>query len=152
MKQIDIVLHLKEKGAYSHRVSTVRVLETHISWIFLTGKYVYKVKKETKFGRILDFSSLRLRKHFCKKEVMLNRPLCGKMYQGIVKVVKTDDNIEVTRYILPYDVIILDYKMPKANAVEVANNILSLNPRQRIVIATADIHDAVNEFPNKIEW
>ena len=74
MKQIDIALHLKEKGAFPHRVSTVRVLETHISWVLLTGKYVYKVKKEVKFGRILDFSTLSLRKYFCQKEVMLNRP------------------------------------------------------------------------------
>lgn len=47
-------------------------------------------------------------------------------------------NIEVTRYILPYDVVILDYKMPKVIGVRMANNILSLNPRQRIVIATPD--------------
>ncbi len=95
MKQIDIALHLKDKGAFPHRVSTVRVLETHISWVLLTGKYVYKVKKEVKFGRILDFSSLRLRKHFCQKEVMLNRPLCGKMYQGVVKVVKIDHKYKI---------------------------------------------------------
>ena len=88
MKQIDIFLHLKEKGAFPHRVSNVRVLETHISWVLLTGKYVYKVKKAVKFGRILDFSTLSLRKYFCQKEVMLNRPLCGKMYQGVVKIVK----------------------------------------------------------------
>ena len=95
MKQIDIALHLKEKGAFPHRVSTVRVLETHISWVLLTGKYVYKVKKEVKFGRILDFSTLSLRKYFCQKEVMLNRPLCGKMYQGVVKIVKIDHKYKI---------------------------------------------------------
>ncbi|MFZ0404430.1 MAG: hypothetical protein WAL79_01285 [Nitrososphaeraceae archaeon] len=95
MKQIDIALHLMEKGAFPHRVSTVRVLETHISWVLLTGKYVYKVKKEVKFGRILDFSTLSLRKYFCQKEVMLNRPLCGKMYQGVVKIVKIDHKYKI---------------------------------------------------------
>lgn len=95
MKQIDIALHLKEKGAFPHRVSTVRVLETHISWVLLTGKYVYKVKKEVKFGGILDFSTLSLRKYFCQKEVMLNRPLCGKMYQGVVKIVKIDHKFKI---------------------------------------------------------
>ena len=95
MKQIDIALHLKEKGAFPHRVSNVRVLETHISWVLLTGKYVYKVKKAVKFGRILDFSTLSLRKYFCQKEVMLNRPLCGKMYQGVVKIVKIDHKYKI---------------------------------------------------------
>ena len=95
MKQIDIALHLKEKGAFPHRVSTVIVLETHISLVLLTGKYVYKVKNEVKFGRILDFSTLSLRKYFCQKEVMLNRPLCGKMYQGVVKIVKIDHKYKI---------------------------------------------------------
>ncbi|MGB8165054.1 MAG: hypothetical protein WCF14_08590, partial [Nitrososphaeraceae archaeon] len=95
MKQIDIALHLKDKGAFPHRVSNVRVLETHISWVLLTGKYVYKVKKAVKFGRILDFSTLSLRKYFCQKEVMLNRPLCGKMYQGVVKIVKIDHKYKI---------------------------------------------------------
>jgi len=52
MKQIDIALYLKDKGVFPHRVSTVKVLETHISRVLLTGKYVYKVKKAVKFGRI----------------------------------------------------------------------------------------------------
>jgi aminoglycoside phosphotransferase family enzyme len=50
MKLIDMALHLKEKGAFPHRVSTVRVLETHISWVLLTGKYWYKRKKEVKLN------------------------------------------------------------------------------------------------------
>jgi len=95
MKQLDIALHLKDKKAFPHRVSTVRILETHISWVLLTGKYVYKVKKEVKFGRILDFSTLSLRKLFCQKEVMLNRQLCGKMYQSVVKVVKIDHKFKI---------------------------------------------------------
>jgi aminoglycoside phosphotransferase family enzyme len=95
MKQIDIALHFTDKEVFPHRVSTVRVIETHISWVLLTGKYVYKIKKEVKFGRILNFSTLSLRKYFCQKEVMLNRPLCGKMYQGIVKVVKIDHKFKI---------------------------------------------------------
>ena len=55
MKQIDIALHLKDKEVYPHRVSTVRVLETHISWVLLTGKYVYKVKKQLNLAEFLTF-------------------------------------------------------------------------------------------------
>ena len=73
MEQMDVALHLKKKEAFPHKVSTVTVPETHISWLVLTSKFVYKIKKDVKFGRILDFSSLSLRKHYCQKEVMLNR-------------------------------------------------------------------------------
>jgi aminoglycoside phosphotransferase family enzyme len=95
LNQKDIVLHLKKKESFPHIVSKVRVLETYISWIFLTGKYAYKVKKQVKFGKIIDFSNLRLRKKFCQKEVSLNRQLCGRMYQGIVKIIKTDSKFKI---------------------------------------------------------
>jgi aminoglycoside phosphotransferase family enzyme len=85
--QQDIVRWLKEADVYPHPVTRVKVIETHISWIFLTGRHVYKVKKAVKFGNILDFSRLYLRKKFCEQEVRLNRQLCGNMYQGIVKVI-----------------------------------------------------------------
>jgi uncharacterized protein len=69
------------------KVKHVTIIETHISWIYLTGKYAYKVKKELKFGEILDFSNLALRKKYCQKEIVLNKPLCGNMYQSVVKLV-----------------------------------------------------------------
>ena len=89
LRQQKVVLILeKEEYAYPHKVSKIRMKETHISWIFLTGLYVYKIKKQLKFGKILDFSTLKLRKKFCQKEVILNKLLCGDMYQGVVKIVK----------------------------------------------------------------
>ena len=89
LRQQKVVLILeKEENVYPHKVSKIRMEETHISWIFLTGLYAYKIKKQLKFGKILDFSTLKLRKKFCQKEVVLNKFLCGDMYQGVVKIVK----------------------------------------------------------------
>jgi uncharacterized protein len=89
LRQQKVVLILeKEENAYPHKVSKIRMEETHISWIFLTGLYAYKIKKQLKFGKILDFSTLKLRKKFCQKEVVLNKFLCRDMYQGVVKIVK----------------------------------------------------------------
>jgi aminoglycoside phosphotransferase family enzyme len=86
--QIELISSLsKNRGAYPHKVSKVTVEETHISWILLTGQFAYKIKKELKFGHILDFSTLALRKKFCQKEVDINRVLCGEMYRDVVKVV-----------------------------------------------------------------
>jgi aminoglycoside phosphotransferase family enzyme len=78
---------LKNKKIYPHQTSKkIKLQETHISWIFLTGRYAYKVKKELKFGNVLDFSSLSLRRKFCQKEVDLNKILCPEMYEGVVKI------------------------------------------------------------------
>jgi uncharacterized protein len=96
-----ISLLRKNSDAYPHEVSKVELEETHISWVILTGKYVYKIKKELKFGHILDFSTLALRKKFCQKEVDINKVLCGDMYKGVIKVVKEkreqdgDDRIRI---------------------------------------------------------
>jgi aminoglycoside phosphotransferase family enzyme len=86
--QQNIILQLKKSTAYSHSVYRIKVLETHISWLLLTGSLVYKIKKEVKFGNILDFSTLGLRKKFCQKEYKLNRILCGDMYQSVVKIIQ----------------------------------------------------------------
>jgi aminoglycoside phosphotransferase family enzyme len=87
--QVELISLLsKNRGAYRHEVSKITVEETHISWVILTGKFAYKIKKELKFGQILDFSTLSLRKKFCQKEVDINKVLCGDMYMAVAKIVK----------------------------------------------------------------
>jgi hypothetical protein len=96
-KQEDIIAYLKNGNSYPHPTSYIKVIETHISWVFLTGRHAYKVKKAVRFGSILDFSRLYLRKKFCQKEVQLNRPLCGNMYQGVVKIVDEDNCVKIVK-------------------------------------------------------
>ena len=73
-------------AAYPHPVTSVTLIETHISWVFLTGDYVYKVKKPVNFG-FLDFSSLERRRHFCEEEVRLNRRFAPTLYLNAVPIV-----------------------------------------------------------------
>jgi hypothetical protein len=63
----------------------VELVETHISYLFLTGAFVYKVKKPVDFG-FLDFTTLEKRRHFCQQEVLLNRRLSPDVYLGLVEV------------------------------------------------------------------
>ncbi len=77
---------LLSPAAYPHPVTSVRLIETHISWVFLTGDYVYKVKKPVNFG-FLDFSSLERRRHFCEEEVRLNRRFAPTLYLDAVPIV-----------------------------------------------------------------
>jgi aminoglycoside phosphotransferase family enzyme len=82
---------LLNKQAYPHRVSMIQTEDTHISWIFLAGSFAYKIKKQVKFGRVLDFSTLSLRRKYCYKEVELNRKLCRDMYFGVVRIISVPD-------------------------------------------------------------
>jgi len=65
--------------------STVELRETHISWVFLTGDQVFKVKKSVDFG-FLDWSSLEQRRAACEAEVRLNERLAAQTYLGVVPV------------------------------------------------------------------
>jgi aminoglycoside phosphotransferase family enzyme len=85
--QSRVYTGLLSKDAYPHEAPNIQPENTHISWIFLAGPYAYKVKRQIKFGGILDFSTLRLRKKYCYKEVELNRRLCKSLYLGVVGIV-----------------------------------------------------------------
>ena len=76
---------LRRPGAWSHAVAGVTLIETHISWVFLTGDYAYKIKKPVDFG-FLDFSTLEKRRHCCEEEVRLNRRLAPTVYLDVVPV------------------------------------------------------------------
>ena len=85
MLQSEIVNALRNPEAYDEEVDYIRVLQTHISYIFLTGRYAYKIKKPVNFG-FLDFTTLDKRRFYCEEEVRLNRRLCGDMYIGVLPI------------------------------------------------------------------
>jgi len=76
---------LFDPDAYPHAVGQIQLIETHISWVFLTGEYVYKIKKPVDLG-FLDFSSLERRKFFCEEELRLNQRTSEAFYLGIVPI------------------------------------------------------------------
>lgn len=65
----------------------VRVIHTHISWVFIASPFIFKVKKPVNLG-FLDFSSLEKRRYFCQREVELNRRLAPETYLGVVPIYK----------------------------------------------------------------
>ena len=70
-----LVQALLRPGAYpvEARPSRVELVETHVSYLFLTGSYVYKVKKPVDYG-FLDFTTLERRRHFCHQEATAEPP------------------------------------------------------------------------------
>ena len=75
---------------YPHHPTQVELRQTHISYVFLAGEYVYKVKKPVRFT-FLDYSSLDKRYHFCQEEVRLNRRLAPTVYLGVVPIIKREE-------------------------------------------------------------
>ncbi|RMF91404.1 MAG: hypothetical protein D6733_01215 [Methanobacteriota archaeon] len=81
----EVVEALHSPEAYDEEVTAVEMVQTHISFVFLTDRYVYKVKKPVDFG-FLDYTTLEKRRYFCEEEIRRNRPLCGDMYLGVVAI------------------------------------------------------------------
>ncbi len=85
---------LRRPQAYNHPVDTVEVLETHISWVLLTGPIAYKIRKPVDLG-FVDFSSLELRLRDCREELRLNRRLVQDLYLGLAAVVGTGEGLRL---------------------------------------------------------
>jgi aminoglycoside phosphotransferase family enzyme/predicted kinase len=78
-----LIAALQRPDAYPHAVSgPIRVAETHISWVVLTGEFAYKIKKPIKLS-FLDYSTLERRHLLCQEELRLNRRLAPGLYLGV---------------------------------------------------------------------
>jgi len=85
----EFVNFLLQPAAYTPEPSAVKLVQTHISYVFITDDLVYKFKKPVDFG-FLDFTSLPKRRHFCQQELLLNRRLCPAIYLDLVALSKTE--------------------------------------------------------------
>jgi hypothetical protein len=94
MNQGMLFDHLKNPTFYGPHVTSVQLLQTHISYVALTGVYAYKVKKPVNFG-FLDFSTLDKRKYFCDEELRLNRRLSPDIYLDVIPITQTDTTLEL---------------------------------------------------------
>lgn len=74
-----------------------RIAETHISYVFLKGDEVYKVKKSVDFG-FLDFSSKKKRKAMCILEKELNERFCKGIYLDVLKIVRKEKSFDLVKY------------------------------------------------------
>lgn len=88
---MSLLKNLKHASHYDHPVTGFEVIETHISWVLLTGEYAYKIKKPVNFG-FLDFSTLEKRRYYCEEELRLNRRLAPQIYQSVVCLTGTEDH------------------------------------------------------------
>ncbi|MDT7042993.1 AAA family ATPase [Candidatus Nitronereus thalassa] len=85
-----LIQALMDPSVYPHPVTKIEVLETHISWVLLTGPFAYKIKKPVNLG-FVDFSTLPLRHHACKEELRLNGRMAPQLYLDIIPISGTPE-------------------------------------------------------------
>ncbi len=82
---MSLIQALQNPAAYPHPVDKIELIETHISWILLTGQYAYKIKKNVRFS-FLDFSTLEKRHFYCLEELRFNSRFAPDLYLDVVPV------------------------------------------------------------------
>jgi len=87
-----MVQALLDPKAYPDASQRVELVQTQMSFVFLTDNYVYKVKKPVNLG-YLDYTTLGKRHFYCQREVELNRRLCPTVYLGVVPITRDKGNI-----------------------------------------------------------
>jgi aminoglycoside phosphotransferase family enzyme len=80
--------------AYPHKPQKIELVQTQMSFIFLAGEYVYKIKKPVNLG-YLDYTTLEKRHFFCHQELELNRRLCPDAYLAVVPIVEEKGGLRV---------------------------------------------------------
>jgi len=70
------------------------LIQTHISWVLLDGKFAFKIKKPVRFS-FVDYSTIEKRKYFCERENQINSMLCPDLYLGVVPICKTQEKVSL---------------------------------------------------------
>lgn len=105
--------HLKamiDDKTFNEKIEEIK--ETHISYIFLTKNFAYKIKKDIMFP-FLDYSTLEKREFYCKEEFRINKLLCPDMYLRVSAMIKEGSGLILSDTGLPLDYTIVMKRMPE---------------------------------------
>ena len=100
---IDMFVDLMDPSAYPEKTEKVKLVQTHISNVFICDEFVYKIKKPVNFG-FLNFSTMEKRKHYCNKEIELNSRFSDDVYLGVYPV-----TFDGSKYSIDQDGDVVDY-------------------------------------------
>jgi len=137
----ELVKALLKSGAYPEAPEHIELVQTQMSFLFLTDDYVYKVKKPVNLG-YLDYTTLEKRHFYCQREVELNRRLCPEAYLGVVPISQKGDNIFVGERgeIIEYAVKMCRLPQEAMMDVLLANNQVSSEMVANVAQKLAEFH------------
>ena len=89
-----VVAALSRPAAFPDDPVVVELRETHMSWVFLTERFAYKLKKPLRYA-MLDHRTAARRRRACQEELRLNRRLAPAVYLGVLPVVRADGGLAI---------------------------------------------------------
>ena len=137
----EFVSALLSPVAYPEPTASVELIQTDISFVFITDNFAYKVKKPVIYD-YLDFSTREKRRYFCEREVVLNRRLCLDVYIGVVAITRDGDSIKIDGTGETIDYAVKMMRLPADGMMDVrleAGNVTSRDVA-KIALKLADFH------------
>ena len=140
----ELIEALLKPSVYPHPVEKIELLETHISWVILTGEKVYKIKKTMDFG-FLNFTELSDRKRFCELEVQLNQRLAPKLYETVIPISGSPNNPILNDHSAPIEHAIVMHQFPQENMLDAISSSgkLTLEPLLDVAEQLANFHQDI---------
>jgi aminoglycoside phosphotransferase family enzyme len=163
-EEIDHIVLPGESGAHLRKPD---LIETHISWVFLSDQFVYKIKKPIRYS-FLDFSTIELRKYYCEREIELNKRLTENIYLDVQPIRKDGNQFYIngtTGDIVDYavrmkkqdtarqmNVLLKDNQITPAHIISLAQKIATFHKNAGIVynIDPHDIQEKFDDLENEI--
>jgi aminoglycoside phosphotransferase family enzyme len=137
-----LVRALLRPDAYPETPQHVEMVQTQMSFVFLTDNHVYKIKKPVNLG-YLDYTTLERRHFFCRQEVELNRRLCPEVYLGVVPINRKGNSIFIAGQgeIIEYAVKMC--RLPREDMMDVllTNNRVSSGMVANLARKLVEFHD-----------
>jgi len=155
MNQEELYKILKDKSIYGPDIDSIKVLQTHISFVVLTGEFAYKIKKAVDFG-FLNFSTLEKRKYFCEEELRLNKRLCKDIYLEVLPITEKNGKIRINGQgkVIDYTLKMKEFPQDKIMSKLIKEDKVDENIIDRIVDILIDFYkkskrnDEIDNFGN----
>ena len=138
---------------YNHSVKNILLIETHISWVLLTGDFAYKIKKPVNFG-FLDFSTLEKRRACCEEELRLNRRLAPAIYLDVVAISGTKEKPVISNEgeVLEYAVKMIQFPQAAQLDHRLAAGELNAEHMDAIARMVADFHQTIQIADDAMDY
>ncbi len=138
---------LLDAAAFPHAVEKLECIETHISWIILTGSLAYKIKKPVDLG-FVDFTDLERRKHFCEEELRLNRRTAPELYLDVVPIGKSAGGFRIgCEPAIEYAVRMRQFPNAARLDHQLESGHLTTHDAQAIAEVIAGFHQSLSSMP-----
>jgi hypothetical protein len=147
------ITRMLNADVYDHPVDSIELIETHISWVLLTGTYAYKIKKPVNFG-FLDFSTLDKRKKYCDLELRLNRRLAPAIYLDVVLITGSFEQPRISASGAALEYAVKMRQFPQSAQLDHRLESGELNPEHMdaIAVMVAEFHQSVDVADAPMEY